>query len=118
MDKVIPNYYILYKFPNVYDFLIYLVEKWFIDPLSEVASSFSLLFTQFLEGIFNFDAEFWHGCNTIFANVSHEAYKLIPLIILLNLARLIRKTAASSAQINSTVRQTIINMVVNIGLAL
>lgn len=118
MDKVVPNYSIFYKFPNVYDFLIYLVEKWFIDPLSDLAVTFTSLFTEFLQGIFNFDADFWHGCNTVFANVSQEAYKLIPLIILLNIARLIRKTAASSANINTSVRETIITMIVNIGIAL
>ena len=117
MEIVIPNFEILFKFPTFYDYFLYVAENWFVDPSSKVGSLFTSAFKIFLEYIYNFDNEFWNTCNHTFQNVAEVAFKLIPLIIILTLARTMRLAAESSAGGTEKIRVSIINLLVNIGLA-
>ena len=117
MEKVIPNFEILFKYHTFYDYFLYLAQNWFVDSASDVGGIFNSVFTIFLEYLFNFDEEFWQSCSTVFQNVREVAFMLIPLVIILTIARTMRLAAGASAIGSATIRASVINLVLSIGLA-
>ena len=117
MEIVIVNFEILFKYPTWYDYFKELGGRWFVDPASGVGSFFTQAYKTFLEYIFNFDNEFWNTCNHVFQNISKFAFGLIPLVIILTIARTMRIAAGNSVRSQENIRSAMINLLVNIGLA-
>ncbi len=117
MGKVIPNFEILFKYHTFFDYFLYLAQNWFVDSASEVGGIFNSAVTVLLEYLFNFGDEFWQSCDSVYQNVREVSFMLIPLVIILTFARTMRLAAGSSSIDNATLRASIVNLLLSIGLA-